>query len=641
MEYKFSDRVLTLKPSAIREIFKYAADPSYISLSAGNPAPEAFPSKQLAAISAKLMEEEPILALQYSTTEGYPPLLQHLKAYMKSSRNIGTEDDGVLVTSGAQQIMDLFTKSILNEGETVICEAPSFIGSLNDFRSYKAKLVGIPMDTDGMNMEALEKALETEKNVKFIYTIPNFQNPSGITMSLEKRHRLYELAKAHDVMILEDNPYGDLYYEGEPLPSIKSFDTDGIVIYAGSFSKVISPGMRVGYAIGPKPVLAKMTVCKQGQDVHTNIWSQVLCYRFMTEYDFDAHLAGLRKIYTKKRALLLDLMEKHLAPYITWDTLTGMFALGNYLGALKNFVALQNDYECVYALADLHAITVRQNPAEFRKNTLSAYAMMLALGIDPEKSIFFIQSQVPEHAQLAWVLSCYTQFGELSRMTQFKDKSAKHADNVNAGLFTYPSLMAADILLYNADYVPVGADQKQHLELCRNIAERFNGLYSPTFVVPDGLIPKTGARIMSLQDPTKKMSKSDENTAGFITMLDTPAEIMKKFKRAVTDSEARVYYGENKAGINNLMGIYSCITGKSYDEIEKEFEGRGYGDFKTAVGEAVVKELEPIQARYNELIKDKAYLEKCYSEAAPRAEAIARRTLQKVMKKVGYLPVAH
>ncbi len=323
MEYKFSDRVLTLKPSAIREIFKYAADPSYVSLSAGNPAPEAFPSKQLAAISAKLMEEEPILALQYSTTEGYPPLLQHLKEYMKSSKNIGTEDDGVLVTSGAQQIMDLFTKSILNEGETVICEAPSFIGSLNDFRSYKAKLVGIPMDTDGMNMEALEKALETEKNVKFIYTIPNFQNPSGITMSLEKRHRLYELAKAHDVMILEDNPYGDLYYEGEPLPSIKSFDTDGIVIYAGSFSKVISPGMRVGYAIGPKPVLAKMTVCKQGQDVHTNIWSQVLCYRFMTEYDFDAHLAGLRKIYTKKRALLLDLMEKHLAPYITWDPFNG------------------------------------------------------------------------------------------------------------------------------------------------------------------------------------------------------------------------------------------------------------------------------------------------------------------------------
>ena len=318
---------------------------------------------------------------------------------------------------------------------------------------------------------------------------------------------------------------------------------------------------------------------------------------------------------------------------------TGNFTLGNYLGALKNFVALQDDYECVYALADLHAITVRQEPAAFRKNMLSAYAMMLALGIDPEKSIFFIQSQVPEHAQLAWVLNCYTQFGELSRMTQFKDKSAKHADNVNAGLFTYPCLMAADILLYNADYVPVGADQKQHLELARNVAERFNGLYSPTFVVPEGLIPKTGARIMSLQDPTKKMSKSDENTASFITLLDTPDQILKKFKRAVTDSEACVRYAEGKDGINNLMGIYSCITGKSYAEIEKEFEGRGYGDFKTAVGEAVVGEFAPIQARYNEFVKDKAYLEKCYSEAAPRAEAIARRTLQKAMKKVGYLPV--
>ena len=318
---------------------------------------------------------------------------------------------------------------------------------------------------------------------------------------------------------------------------------------------------------------------------------------------------------------------------------TGNFTLGNYLGALKNFVALQDDYECVYALADLHAITVRQDPAAFRTNTLSAYAMMLALGIDPEKSIFFIQSQVPEHAQLAWVLNCYTQFGELSRMTQFKDKSAKHADNVNAGLFTYPCLMAADILLYNADYVPVGADQKQHLELARNVAERFNGLYSPTFVVPEGLIPKTGARIMSLQDPTKKMSKSDENTASFITLLDTPDQILKKFKRAVTDSEACVRYAEGKDGINNLMGIYSCITGKSYAEIEKEFEGRGYGDFKTAVGEAVVGEFAPIQARYNEFVKDKAYLEKCYSEAAPRAEAIARRTLQKAMKKVGYLPV--
>lgn len=323
MEYKFSDRVLGLKPSAIREIFKYAADPSYISLSAGNPAPEAFPAKELAAISAKLMQDEPILALQYSVTEGYPLLRQHLTKYMKETQSIGREFDDILITTGAQQVMDLFSKSVLNEGETVICEAPSFIGSLNDFRSYRAKLVGIPMDPDGMNMEALEKALQTEKNVKFIYTIPNFQNPSGITMSLEKRKKLYELAKKYEVMILEDNPYGDLRYEGEALPTIKSFDEDGIVMYAGSFSKVISPGMRVAYAIGPKAVIQKMTVCKQGQDVHTNIWSQVLCYRFMTEYDFDAHLENLRAIYTKKRQLLLDLMEEHLAPHITWDDFNG------------------------------------------------------------------------------------------------------------------------------------------------------------------------------------------------------------------------------------------------------------------------------------------------------------------------------
>lgn len=323
MEYKFSERVLTLKPSAIREIFKYAADLTYISLSAGNPAPEAFPVKPLAEISAKLMAENPILALQYSTTEGYTPLRDHLRAYMREKHNTGRDFDDILITSGAQQIMDLFTKSILNEGETVLTEAPSFIGTLNDFRSYRAKLVGIPMDTDGMNMEALEKALRTEKNVKFIYTIPNFQNPSGITMSLEKRKKLYDLAKQYGVMILEDNPYGDLRYAGEALPTIKSFDEEGIVLYAGSFSKVISPGMRVGYAIGPKPVLAKMTVCKQGQDVHTNIWSQVLCHRFMTEYDYEAHLDGLRALYTKKRAFLLDLMEKNLAPHITWDPFDG------------------------------------------------------------------------------------------------------------------------------------------------------------------------------------------------------------------------------------------------------------------------------------------------------------------------------
>ena len=317
---------------------------------------------------------------------------------------------------------------------------------------------------------------------------------------------------------------------------------------------------------------------------------------------------------------------------------TGTFTLGNYLGALKNFVALQDDYECVYALADLHAITVRQEPASFRKNTLQAYAMMLAMGIDLEKSIFFIQSQVPEHAQLAWVLNCYTQFGELSRMTQFKDKSQKHADNINAGLFTYPCLMAADILLYQADYVPIGADQKQHLELTRNIAERFNGLYSPTFTVPDPIIPKHGARIMSLQDPTQKMSKSDDNVNSFITVLDDPDTILRKFKRAVTDSEALVRFDpENKPGVSNLMAIYSTITGKTMEEIEAEFAGKGYGDFKPAVAEAVIAELKPIQERYNQLIADKAYLEQCYKDNAPKAERIARKTLQKVMKKVGYL----
>ena len=318
---------------------------------------------------------------------------------------------------------------------------------------------------------------------------------------------------------------------------------------------------------------------------------------------------------------------------------TGTFTLGNYLGALKNFVRLQDDYECVYALADLHAITVRQEPAAFRKNILEAYALMLAIGIDLKRSVFFIQSQVAEHAQLAWVLNCYTQFGELSRMTQFKDKSQKHADNINAGLFTYPCLMAADILLYQADYVPIGADQKQHLELARNVAERFNGLYSPTFTVPDPIIAKHGARVMSLQDTTKKMSKTDENANGFITVLDDPDTIMRKFKRAVTDSEACVRFAEGKDGVNNLMGIYSSITGRSMEEIEREFDGKGYGDFKPAVAEAVIEELRPIQERYRNLIADKAYLEQCYRENAPKAQAIARRTLSKVMKIIGYLPL--
>ncbi|XOQ43735.1 MAG: Tryptophan--tRNA ligase [Clostridium sp.] len=316
---------------------------------------------------------------------------------------------------------------------------------------------------------------------------------------------------------------------------------------------------------------------------------------------------------------------------------SGTITLGNYLGALKNWISLQDEYNCIYALADLHTITVRQEPAKFRRNTLEAYALLLACGIDPKKSLFFIQSHVPEHAQLAWILNCYTQFGELQRMTQFKDKSQKHPDNVNAGLFTYPSLMAADILLYQADLVPVGVDQKQHIELTRNIAQRFNGQYGQTFTMPEGYIPKTGAKIMSLQDPTRKMSKSDENVNAFISLLDRPEDIMRKFKRAVTDSEACVRRAPGKDGINNLMGIYSCVTGLSDEEIESQFAGKGYGDFKTAVGEAVVEHLRPIREKFEEYIKNKDYLEQCYTEGAQNAEKIARKTLRKVMRKVGFL----
>ena len=316
---------------------------------------------------------------------------------------------------------------------------------------------------------------------------------------------------------------------------------------------------------------------------------------------------------------------------------SGTITLGNYLGALRNWVTMQDEYDCIYSLADLHTITVRQNPAQMRKNIIEAYASVIACGIDIEKSLFFIQSHVHTHAELSWVLSCYTQFGELSRMTQFKDKSAKHADNINAGLFTYPVLMACDILLYQADKVPVGADQKQHIEITRNIAERFNGLYGNVFKIPDGFIPKNGARIMSLQDPTRKMSKSDENVNGCVHMLDAPEVIMKKFKRAITDSEACVRYGEGKDGVNNLMAIYSAITGLSYEQIEHDFDGKGYGDFKTAVGESVVEELRPIRERYEKLIKDKAYLEECYRKADEIALKISSRTLSKAMKKVGFI----
>lgn len=316
---------------------------------------------------------------------------------------------------------------------------------------------------------------------------------------------------------------------------------------------------------------------------------------------------------------------------------SGTITLGNYIGALKNWVSLQDSYDCIFAVADLHAITVRQEPAQFRKHILEAYALLLACGIDTEKSPFFIQSHVHTHAELAWILNCYTQFGELSRMTQFKDKSQKHADNVNVGLFAYPSLMAADILLYQADLVPVGADQKQHLELARDVAERFNGVYGNTFKIPDGYIPPVGARIMSLQDPTKKMSKSDENVNAWIAVLDKPEDIMRKFKRAVTDSEAVVKRGEKKAGVNNLMGIYSAVTGKTDEEIEKEFEGKGYGDFKVAVAEAVIEELRPIRERYERFIADKAYLEEQYTKGAEFALRISSRTLDKAMKKVGFI----
>ena len=316
---------------------------------------------------------------------------------------------------------------------------------------------------------------------------------------------------------------------------------------------------------------------------------------------------------------------------------TGTFTLGNYLGAVKNWGPLQDEYDCVYSIVDLHAITVKQDPVKLRQNSMQAYALLQACGLDPQKSILFFQSHNKCHAELSWVLSCTTQFGELTRMTQFKDKSAKHADNINAGLFTYPVLMAADILAYNADLVPIGIDQKQHLELARNIAQRFNQRYGEFFTLPEPYIPKAGAKIMSLQDPTKKMSKSDENPNACILILDDKDTIICKFKRAVTDSEAEVRYAEGKDGINNLMTIYSAVTGKDYNEIESEFAGKGYGDFKLAVGEAVADHLEPIRNEFARLINDKAYLKDCYIDGAQRAERITQKTLTKVYHKVGFV----
>ncbi len=319
---------------------------------------------------------------------------------------------------------------------------------------------------------------------------------------------------------------------------------------------------------------------------------------------------------------------------------SGDLTLGSYLGAIRNWVARSDEFDNFYFMADLHAITVRQNPADLRRRTLEQLAQYIACGLDPQKNTLFIQSHIPQHAELGWVLNCYTMFGELSRMTQFKDKSAKNADNINGGLFTYPSLMAADILLYQPDYVPVGEDQKQHVELCHTIARRFNGVYGDVFKLPEAYVPKVGARVMSLTNPTAKMSKSENEDSGRILLMDSPDTIMRQFKRAITDSDTEncVHFDrEKKPGVSNLMTIYSACTGKSYEQIEQEFAGCGYGKFKPAVGEAVVEMLRPIQEQATRIMKDKAYLEGVYRDGAQRASCVAEKTLRKVYKKVGFV----
>ena len=315
---------------------------------------------------------------------------------------------------------------------------------------------------------------------------------------------------------------------------------------------------------------------------------------------------------------------------------TGSLTLGNYLGALKNWLNLCDDYECFYSVVDLHSITVRQDPAELRKKARNLLMLYIAAGLDPEKNCIYYQSHVSGHAELAWILNCFTYMGELNRMTQFKDKSAKHADNINAGLFTYPVLMASDILLYQTDVVPVGKDQLQHLELTRDIAIRFNSIYGDVFTVPEPYLGKAGAKIMSLQDPTKKMSKSDENPNASIYLTDDRDTVIRKFKRAVTDSEARIHYCEEQPGVSNLIEIYGAVTGKTFEEVEKEFEGKGYGDFKLAVGEAVADLLTPLQTRFNELSQDKAYIDKIIKGNGEKADYYATKTLRKVQKKVGF-----
>ncbi len=319
---------------------------------------------------------------------------------------------------------------------------------------------------------------------------------------------------------------------------------------------------------------------------------------------------------------------------------SGELTLGSYLGAIKNWVERTDEFDNYYFMADMHSITVRQNPSDLRRRTLQQLAQYIACGLDPEKNTLFIQSHVPAHAELGWVLNCYTMFGELSRMTQFKDKSSKHKDNINGGLFTYPALMAADILLYQPDYVPVGEDQKQHCELTRDVAQRFNGIYGDVFKVPEPYIPKVGARIMSLTDPVSKMSKSDKDPNGSIHLMEKPEDILRKFKRAVTDSDTERcvrYDPETKPGVSNLMQIYSAVTGKSLQEIETEFDGKGYGVFKPAVGEAVIETLRPIRQEAERIMKDKAYLESVYKEGAKKASYTAEKTLRKVYKKVGFV----
>ncbi len=317
---------------------------------------------------------------------------------------------------------------------------------------------------------------------------------------------------------------------------------------------------------------------------------------------------------------------------------SGTPTLGNYIGAMRNWKLLEDQYDCLYMIADLHSITVRQEPAKLRAQSIQMLALLLAIGLDPEKNVLFFQSHVPEHAEMSWLLNCYTYMGEMNRMTQFKDKSAKHADNINCGLFTYPILMAGDILLYQANLVPVGHDQTQHLEICRDIAARFNSLYPNVFTIPEGYYSKVGARVMSLQEPTRKMSKSDPEDC-YIAILDTPDVIRRKYRRAVTDSDSEIRFDpENKPGVSNLLSILCALTGSSMDDIVSTLSGKGYGDLKNAVTDATIEVLSPIQERFNQYMADKAYLESVYRQGAERASRLANRTLSKAMKKIGFIP---